>query len=88
MLMQLAKNMIADWEPLGRMLGVSDAKIYAVKVDYPDSVTERAVQMFNHWLMNYRSEATLGVLATAVYECGPQYWNLLDIINKYVPHNH
>lgn len=68
------------------MLGVSEANMCAIKADYPSSVTERAMQMFNHWLMNYLSEATLGALATAVFECGPQYWNLLDIINKYAPY--
>ena len=87
MFMQLASKMTGEWAPLGRTLGISEANLYAINVDHIFSVTEQAVQMFLCWSKINGSAATFGVLATAVYECGPQYWNLLDIINSYVPHD-
>lgn len=85
MFMQLASKMMTEWEPLARMLYISEADMYAIKVDNIHSVTEQAVQMFQRWQMKNGSGATLGVLTTAVYDSGPQYWNLLDIISKYAP---
>ena len=86
MLMQLASKLMAEWETLGRMLNVSEPDIYAIKADNIHSVKEQAVQMFQHWMRMNGSGATLGVLTTAVYDLGPQYWNLLDTINKYAAH--
>ena len=85
MLMQLASKLMAEWEALGRMLNVSEPDIYAIKADNIHSVKEQAVQMFQHWMRKNGSRATLGVLTTAVYDSGPQYWNLLDSISKYAP---
>jgi len=85
MFMLLANKMMAEWEPLGRMLYVSDNYIFTIKRDHAHSVKEQAVQMFQQWLMQNGSKATIGVLITAVYDSGPQYWNLLDIINKNAP---
>ena len=84
MFMQLAMNMVAEWEPVGRTLGIGEPKLYSIKRDNPYSVQEQAVQMFQQWLMKNGSRATLGALATGVYETGPQYRNLLDIIFKHV----
>lgn len=84
MFMQLAMNMTAEWEPVGRMLGIGEPKLYSIKRDFPHSVEEQAVQMFQQWLMKNGSRASLGSLATAVYDSGTQYRNLLDIIRKYV----
>jgi len=83
MFMQLAMNMVAEWEPVGRMLGIGEPKLYSIKRDNPHSVQEQAVQMFQQWLMKNGSRATLGILATAVYDSGQEYWHLLDIIKKY-----
>ncbi|XP_065886265.1 uncharacterized protein [Dysidea avara] len=83
MFMQLAMNMVAEWEPVGRMLGIGEPKLYSIKRDNPQSVQEQAVQMFQQWLMKNGSRATLGTLATAIYDSGQEYWNLLDIIKKY-----
>jgi len=83
MFMQLAMNMKAEWEPVGRMLGIGEPKLYSIKRDNPHSVKEQAVQMFQQWLMKNGSRATLGILATAVHDSGQEYWNLLDIIKKY-----
>ena len=83
MLMQLASKLMVEWEALGRMLNVSEPDIYAIKADNIHSVKEQAVQMFQHWMRKNGSRATLGVLTTAVYDSGAQYWNLLDTINKY-----
>ena len=85
MLMLLASKLMAEWEALGRMLNVSEPDMYAIKADNIHSVKEQAVQMFQHWMRKNGSRATLGVLTTAVYDSGPQYWNLLDTINKYAP---
>ena len=85
MFMQLASKLMAEWEALGRVLNVSEPDIYAIKADNIHSVKEQAVQMFQHWMRKNGSRATLGVLTTAVYDSGPQYWNLLDTINKYAP---
>ena len=85
MFMQLASKMTAEWEGLGRLLNVSEPDIYAIKMDNIHSVTEQVVQMFRQWLMKNGSKATLGGLTTAVYDSGPQYWNLLDTINNYAP---
>ena len=83
MFMQLAMSMVAEWEPVGRMLGIGEPKLYSIKRDNPHSVQEQAVQMFQQWLMKNGSRATLGILATAVYDSGQEYWHLLDIIKKY-----
>ena len=80
----LAKNMVADWETLGRMLGIGENSLYAIKKDYRDSVQEQAVQMLLKWVEENGSAATIGVLITAVYDAGPQYWNLLDIVNDHI----
>ena len=85
MFAMLAKNMAAKWEVLARMLNLKDSDEYHIKSDYRDSVQEQAVQMFLKWLENNGSAATLGVLTTAVYKSGSEYWNLLDTINKYAP---
>lgn len=85
MFMQLARKMMAEWEPLGRALDISESYIYTIRRDHVHSVIEQAVQMFQQWLMTHGSRATIGVLITAVYDSGPQYWNLLDIINKNAP---
>ena len=83
MMMQLASKLMAEWEALGRMLNVSEPDLYATKADNIHSVKEQAVQMFQQWIRKNGSTATLGRLTTAVYDSGPQYWNLLDTINKY-----
>ena len=85
MFAMLAKSMATDWETLGRMLGVGENSMYAIKKDHRDSVQEQAVQMLLKWVEENGSAATIGVLITAVYDAGPQYWNLLDIVNKYAP---
>jgi len=85
MLMSLAANLVAEWEALGRMLDMSEADLYMIKRDHMYSVQEQAVQMLRKWLDKNGSRATLGVLITAIYSLGPQYWNLLDIVNKYAP---
>ena len=85
MFMMLAQNMTAKWEVLARMLNLKDSDEYHIETDYRDSVQEQAVQMFRKWLENNGSAATLGVITTAVYESGSEYWNLLDIINKHAP---
>ena len=81
----LAKNMAAKWEVLARMLNLGENDLFYIKSDYRDSVQEQAVQMFWKWLENNGSAATQGVLTTAVYASGSEYWNLLGIINKYAP---
>ena len=83
MFTQLASNLIADWEPLGRALGVSEANMYAIRRDYTYSVTEQAVKMFQQWLRQNGSGATIQGLATAVYESGSQYWKLLTTLCKH-----
>ena len=83
MFSQLASNLTAEWEPLGRSLHVSEANMYAIKRDNMYSVTEQAVKMFQQWLRQNGSVATIQVLATAVYESGPQYWELLKILSKH-----
>ena len=80
--MLLAMNMVAEWEPVGRTLGIGEPKLYSIKRDYPHSVQEQAVQMFHQWLMKNGSRATLGALAKGIYEAGPPYRNLLDVIIK------
>ena len=75
--------MAAEWEPLGRTLGLRDADLYAIRRDNEHSVVEQAVQMFRTWLDKNGSRATFGVLTTAVYDTGMQYWNLLETINKH-----
>ena len=81
----LATSMTAKWEMLARMLEIGDNNVFAIKSDHRDSVQEQAVQMFQKWLETNGSAATLGVLTRAVYESGPQYYNLLDIVNKFAP---
>ena len=81
----LATNMTAKWEVLARMLEIRENNVFAIKSDHRDSVQEQAVQMFQKWLDTNGSTATLGVLSSAVYESGPSYYNLLDIVNKYAP---
>ena len=85
MFMQLASKLVAEWEGLGRLLNLSEPDMYAIKADNIHSVIEQAVQMFRQWLMRNGSKATLGALTTAVYDSGPQYWNLLETVNKYAP---
>ena len=85
MFTQMASKLTADWEPLGRALGVSEANMYAIRRDHAYSVTEQAVKMFQQWLRQNGSRATIQVLATAVYESGSQYWELLKILCKYAP---
>ena len=80
MFAQLSSNLTADWEPLGRALGISEANIYAIRRDHTYSVTEQAVKMFQQWLRQNGSRATIQVLATAMHESGPQYWKLLNIL--------
>ena len=80
MFSQLASNLTAEWEQLGRALGVSEANMYAIKRDNMYSVTEQAVKMFQQWLRQNGSVATIQVLATAVYESGPKYWDLLQVL--------
>ena len=81
----LVTSMTAEWEPLARMLEIGENNIHAIRNDYRGSVREQAAQMFRKWLEINGSSATLGVLTRAVYELGPQYYNLLDILNKYAP---
>ena len=83
MFAQLASNLTADWESLGRTLGVSEANMYAIRRDYMHSVTEQAVKMFQQWLKQNGSRATIQALATAVYETGSQYHNLLTVLHQY-----
>ena len=87
MLMELVSNLDAKWEALGRMLNVSEPDIDAIKTKFKNvhMVEIQAVQMFEHWVRKSGSEVTVGVLVTAVYNSGAQYWNLLDIIHKYIP---
>jgi len=85
MFAMLARNMAADWKELGRWLGIEESSLYAIGKDHRDSVQEQANQMLLKWLEENGSAATLGILTTAVYELGPSYWNLLDIVNKYAP---
>ena len=84
MFSQLASNLTAEWEPLGRELGVSEANMYAIKRDNMYSVTEQAVKMFQQWLRQNGSQATIQDLATAVYESGPKYWELLKILCRHI----
>ena len=84
MFTQMASNLTADWEPLGRALGVSEANMYAIRRDHTYSVTEQAVKMFQQWVRQNGSRATIQVLATAVHESGSQYWELLKILCKHV----
>ena len=83
MFAQLASNLTADWESLGRTLGVSEANMYAIRRDYMHSVSEQAVKMFQQWLKQNGSRATIQGLATAVYETGSQYWNLLRVLHQH-----
>ena len=80
MLVRLSLNFIADWKMLGRMLGLSDANVYAIGRDHEHSISEQAMQMFLKWVVMNGSRATLGVLTTAMYESGPLYWNLLEVM--------
>ena len=80
MLIHLSHNFIADWKMLGRMLGLSDANVYAIGRDHEHSITEQAMQMFLKWVVVNGSRATLGALTTAIYESGPPYWNLLEVM--------
>ena len=80
----LATKMAVEWEPLARTLGLRDAEIYAIRRDNEHSVIEQAVQMFRAWMEKNGSNATVGVLTTAIYDTGMQYWNLLDIVNKHL----
>ena len=83
MFSQLASNLTAEWEPLGRALDVSEPNMYAIKRDNSYSVTEQAVKMFQQWLRQNGSTATIQVLATAVYESGSKYWDLLKVLCKH-----
>jgi len=83
MFQTLATKMAAEWEPLGRALGLRDAEMYAIRRDNEHSVVEQAVQMFNRWLETNGSRATFGALTMAVYDTGMQYWNLLETISKH-----
>ena len=80
-LMKLAGNMTADWKPVGRMLGIDEASLYAIQQDNAYSVREQAYQMFYHWITKNGSKATIGILTTAIYEAGSVYWNLLNVLN-------
>ena len=84
MFQTLATKMAAEWEPLARTLGLGGADIYAICRDNGHSVVEQAVQMFRAWIDKNGSSATFGVLTTAIYDTGMQYWNLLDIVNKHL----
>ena len=81
----LATNLSAEWELLARMLEIGENNVHAIRSDYRGSVKEQAIQMFHKWLDINGSSATLGVLTRAVYESGPPYYNLLDVLNKYAP---
>ena len=87
MLSELGSNLNEEWETLGRMLNVSEPDMDVIKAKFNDfhMVEEQPVQMLEHWVRKNGSEATVGVLVTAVYNSGLQYWNLLDIIHKYIP---
>ena len=85
MLMQLGSDLKAEWKALGRMLSVSESDLYAIKANDVHVVEEQGVLMFEHWVKKNGAGATVGVLVTAVYKSGPQYWNLLKIINEYIP---
>ena len=85
MFQTLATRMEAEWEPLGRALGLRDADLYTIRRDNGHSVVEQAVQMFRYWMERNGSRATFGVLATTVYNTGMQYWNLLENINEHAP---
>ena len=81
--MVLCSNLKTDWEALGRMLNVHKPDIDAIKTHNVHMVEEQALQMFEQWVKKNGLGATVGVLATAVYNSGSQYWNLLDIIYAY-----
>ena len=83
MILKIASNMRAEWEWLAGLLKVSEADIHAIRMSI-HSVTEQAVQMLRQWLITNTSRATLNVLTKAVYNAGPQYWHLLNIITKHV----
>ena len=87
MLVQLGSDLRAEWEALGRMLNVSEADLNAIKTNNVHVMKERVVRMFKYWVKKNGSEATVGVLVTAVYNLGPQYWNLLTTIYKYIKAN-
>ena len=82
MFSELAINMMGEWKDLGRKLNVDDLSIRSIQTHHYTK-TSRAEQMLQHWLKSEGSGATLGVLTTAVYDLGQQYWNLLNIIAKY-----
>ena len=84
MLIQLSQGFIADWKMLGRSLGIGDASVYAIGRDHAYSINEQAFQMFHQWITMNGSGATLGTLTTAIYEAGPPYWNLLEVMYKYL----
>ena len=84
MLIRLSRGFFADWKMLGRSLGVSEADMYAIWRDHAYSVTEQAMQMFRRWIEMNGSGATIGVLTRAIYETGSLYWNLLEIMYKYL----
>jgi len=79
-LQKFARNMKAEWEAVGRMLGIDEARVYAIQRDYAHSVCEQAYQMFHLWMTKNGSKATVGALTTALYDAGSLYWNLLDIL--------
>ena len=84
MLIQLSLGFVTDWKMLGRSLGIDDAIMYAIGRDHAYSVSEQAFQMFRQWITMNGSGATLGALTTAIYEAGRPYWNLLEIMYKYL----
>ena len=84
MLIRLSRGFVADWKMLGRSLGVSEADMYAIWRDHAYSFTEQAMQMFRRWIEMNGSGATIGVLTRAIYETGSLYWNLLEIMYKYL----
>ena len=83
MFMHLGYDLKAEWEALGRMLNVRRSDLDDIKTNNVCMV-DRAVQMFEHWVEKNGSGATVGVLVTAVHNLGPQNWNWLKIIQKYI----
>ena len=85
MFAQFGYDLKAEWEALGKMLNVSVSDLNAIKTNNVHTVEEQPALMFDQWIKKNGSEATVGVLVTAVYDSGPQYWNLLEIISEYIP---
>ncbi|XP_046845341.1 uncharacterized protein LOC124439158 [Xenia sp. Carnegie-2017] len=68
--MDIAKELVNDWKPLGIKLEISQSELEGINADYNHSVNEKACQMLSKWQKENGRDATSNKLIKALCSIG------------------